>query len=58
MIEFEDVDSGERSFVVVRRMEDTVYLALSIEHNGDIEVCFSAEVALRIAQALHEVASS
>ena len=57
MTEFEDSETGDRAFVVVRKMDAAVDLAISIEGDGDIEVFMSRDVALEIARSLQHAAS-
>ena len=57
MIEFDDPETGDHSFVAIRKLDAAVGLTVSIESDGDIEVFMSKEIALEIARSLKEAAS-
>ena len=58
MIKFEDLESGDQAIVIVRKAGETIGLAVSLEDNADVEVFVTRDVALQIAEALSDVASS
>ncbi|WP_298363013.1 hypothetical protein [uncultured Bradyrhizobium sp.] len=51
-IKFVDRGSGDEGVVLVRVLEDSVGLALSLRKNGDIEVVFGSEELDQVIVAL------
>ena len=55
-LEFRDVEAGSRAFASVRAAGKVVALALSLETDGDLEVCVTPKVARELAAALESAA--
>ena len=49
---FRDVEAGSPAFASLRAANEVVALALSLETNGDLEVCVTPKVARELAAAL------
>jgi hypothetical protein len=51
---FTDLDSGDEASAMVRVMEKTIGLALSLKRNGDIEVFFGTQELDQLIEALQK----
>jgi hypothetical protein len=52
-IEFTDLDSGARGFILVRAVtDDAVGLTISLEEDGDVGVFLRREDAAKLAEGL------
>lgn len=51
-ISFIDRNSNDNGIVIVRVLDSTIALSLSLEHDGDIEVFFTPEVCSTLISAL------
>jgi predicted TIM-barrel enzyme len=56
-IAFVDRDSNDDAVVIVRAGDDLIYLTLSLRHNGDLAVVFSASECKSLVEALQEACS-
>lgn len=55
-LEFRDVEARSRAFAAVRAAREVVALALSLETDGDLEVCVTPKIARELAAALENAA--
>ena len=53
-VRFTDLDSGDEASAMVRVMEKTIGLALSLKRNGDIEVFFGTQELDELIEALQK----
>ena len=51
-VRFTDRDCGDEASAIVRVMDETVGLALSLKQNGDIEVFFGTQELDQLIEAL------
>jgi hypothetical protein len=58
MINFVDADSGQEAFANVRQLGDVVGLAISLEHDGDIEVFLRKADLDRLVVALTDASQA
>ena len=51
-IRFQEVDTADEGFAIIRRSSNAVAIALSLRGNGDIEIVITKDDARRFLKAL------
>jgi hypothetical protein len=57
-LDFQDLESGDDGFCFTRTISNGVGLALSLHHNGDVEIFMTSTCARQLSEHLRDVADA